>query len=65
MNAETFIIEVEKGLDWEAGYLDWQGRVVTDIKEAAEYDNEDAAEEEAYFFNEKYGRGVKIYARVR
>lgn len=65
MKTKTFIIEVEKGLDWEAGYLNWEGKVVTDIKDAVEYEDEGEAEDEAALFNMEYGRGVKVYARVR
>ena len=64
MEAKKFIIEVEKALDWNAGYLNYDGKVVEDIKEAQEFDSEEA-EDEATSFNIEYGKGGRIYARVR
>lgn len=65
MDAKKFIIEVEKALDWNAGYLNYDGKVVEDIKEAQEFDSEEEAEDEATSFNIEYGKGGRIYARVR
>lgn len=67
MKTKKFIVEVEKGLNWNHGYLNWKGEVVEDIKEANEWDNEEDAENEASLFNIKYDRNSqgKIYAKVR
>jgi len=65
MEATTFIVEVEKALDWNAGYLNWDNKVVEDIKEATEFESEEEAQEAASLFNIEYGRGGIIYARVR
>lgn len=67
METKKFIIEVEKGSNWNAGYLNWKGEVVEDIKEANEFENEEDAEDEASLFNIKYDRNSqgKIYANVR
>ena len=62
---KKFFVEVEKALDWENGYLNWDNKVVTDIKEAQEFDNEEDAEDAASIFNITYGRNGRIYARVR
>ena len=62
---KKFFVEVEKGLDWEKGYLNWNNKVVTDIKDAQEFDNEEDAEDAATTFNIDYGRNGRIYARVR
>ena len=61
MKTTTFIVEVEKALDWNAGYLNWDNQVVEDIADANEFEDE----ESAHFFNAKYGRNGRIYARVR
>jgi hypothetical protein len=61
---QKFFVEVEKALDWEAGYLNWNGKVVTDIKEAQEFDSKEDAEDAASSFNIEYGRNGRIYARV-
>jgi hypothetical protein len=67
MIAITFLVEVEKGLDWNAGYLNYDNEVVEDIKEAYKFEDEEEANNAAHFFNQKYNRGLqsKIYARVR
>ena len=65
MANKTFIIEVEKALDWEAGYLNWDGKVVNNIEDAQEFDSEEDAQDEATLFNIEYGRNGQIYARVR
>lgn len=62
---KTFIVEVEKGLDWNAGYLNWNSEVSEDIKEANEFDSEESAQESADLFNIEFGRNGRIYARVR
>ena len=61
---KIFFVEVEKALDWENGYLNWDNKVVTDIKEAQEFDNKEDAEDAASTFNIEYGRNGRIYARV-
>lgn len=61
---KKFFVKVEKALDWEKGYLNWDNKVVTDIKEAQEFDNKEDAEDSATTFNIEYGRNGKIYARV-
>lgn len=62
-----FIVEVEKALDWENGYLNWNNKVVTDIKDAQEFDSEEDAEDAAATFNIQYDykHQGRIYARVR
>jgi hypothetical protein len=65
MKTKKFIVEVEKGLNWNHGYLNWKGEVVEDIKEANEWDNEEEAQDAASLFNIEYGRGGRIYAKVR
>lgn len=62
---QKFFVEVEKALDWENGYLNWDNKVVTDIKEAQEFDSKEDAEDAACTFNIDYGRNGRIYARVR
>lgn len=64
---KKFFVEVEKALDWENGYLDWNNKVVTNIKEAQEFDNEEDAEDAASTFNIQYdyNHTGRIYARVR
>lgn len=62
---KTFIIEVEKALDWEAGYLTHTNGVTSDVKYAASFDNEEDAQDAAATFNITYGRNGRIYARVR
>lgn len=64
MENKTFIVEVEKALDWEAGYLNWNNKVVADIKDAQGFDNKEDAEDAATTFNIEYGRNGRIYARV-
>ena len=44
---KKFFVEVEKALDWENGYLNWDNKVVTDIKEAQEFDSKEDAEDAA------------------
>lgn len=61
----TFIIELEKGLDWENGYLNHDNMPVTDIKEACEFEEKEDAEDAASLFNMEYGQGGRVYARVR
>ena len=65
MEAKQFIIEVEKALDWNAGYLNCEGKVVEDITDAQEFESESEAQDEADLFNIEYGRGGRILARVR
>lgn len=65
MENKTFFVEVEKGLDWENGFLDWNGKVVTNIIDAYEFENEEDAEDAASTFNIQFGRNGRIYARVR
>lgn len=60
-----FFVEVEKAIDWESGYLNWDNKVVTDIKDAQDFDNKEDAEDAATTFNIEYGRNGRIYARVR
>lgn len=64
-NQNQFFVEVEKALDWENGYLNWDNKVVTDIKEAQVFDSKEDAEDAASMFNITYGRNGRIYARVR
>lgn len=64
MANEKFIIEVEKALDWEAGYLNWDSKVVSNIEDAQQFDSEEEAQDEATLFNIQYGKNGKIYARV-
>jgi hypothetical protein len=61
---KKFFVEVEKAIDWENGYLNWDNKVVTDIKEAQEFDSKEDAEDAASTFNIEYGRNGRIYARV-
>jgi len=61
---KKFFVEVEKALDWENGYLNWDNKVVTDIKEAQEFDSKEDADDAATSFNIEYGRNGRIYARV-
>lgn len=65
METATFIVEVEKALDWNAGYLNWNNKVTEDIKKAIEFENKEEAQNAATLFNIEYGRGGRIYARVR
>lgn len=60
-----FFVEVEKAIDWGSGYLNWDNKVVTDIKDAQDFDNKEDAEDAATTFNIEYGRNGRIYARVR
>jgi len=62
---KTFIVEVEKALDWNEGYLNWDNKVVEDINDAQQFDNEEEAEDAASMFNIEYGRKGRIYARVQ
>lgn len=62
---KKFFVEVEKALDWQDGYLNWNGKVVTDIKEAEHFEKLEDAEDTAASFNIEYGRNGRIYARVR
>lgn len=62
---KTYFVEVEKGNDWEAGYLNFSGEVVEDIKDAMDFNSKEDAEEAAFAFNSDFGRNNKIYARVK
>jgi len=62
---KTFIVEVEKALDWNEGYLNWDNKVVQDINDAQQFDDEEEAEDAAKMFNIKYGKNGRIYARVQ
>lgn len=61
---EEYIIEVEKGLDWEAGYLNWDNKVVANIKDACIFNNKEEADDSATLFNIEFGSNGRIYARV-
>jgi hypothetical protein len=60
-----FYVEVEKGLNWEDGFLNSNSEVVPDITKAALFDSKEDAEEAASLFNIEHGKGGRIYARVR
>jgi hypothetical protein len=60
-----FFVEVEKALDWNNGYLNWDNKVVNNIKDAHEFDSKEDAQDAASIFNIEYGRNGRIYARVR
>ena len=57
---KTFIVEVEKALDWSEGYLNWDNKVVEDINDAQHFDDEEEAEDAAAMFNIEYGRNGRI-----
>lgn len=61
---KAFFVEVEKGVDWGKGYLDYNNEVVSDIKDAHKFDSKEDAENTADSFNIEYGRNGKIYARA-
>jgi hypothetical protein len=61
---KTFIVEVEKALDWENGFLNWDNKVVPNIKDAQTFDSEEDANDAAALFNNEYGRNGRIYARA-
>lgn len=61
---ETFFVEVEKGCDWNNGYLNYDNKVVNDIKDAQKFDSKEDAGDAADSFNIEYGRGGRIYARI-
>jgi hypothetical protein len=63
-NQKRFFVEVEKALDWENGYLNWDNKVVTDINECQMFDEKEDAEDAASRFNITYGSSGRIYARV-
>jgi DNA-directed RNA polymerase subunit RPC12/RpoP len=61
---QYYIVEVEKGVDWPNGYLNYNGDVVESIKKAEKFENKVDAENAATSFNIEYGN-KRIYARVR
>jgi hypothetical protein len=61
---KQFIVEIEKALDWENGFL-CENKVVSEITQAQEFDNIEDAQDAADLFNIEYGRDGRIYARVR
>lgn len=62
---KKFFVEVEKALDWNNGYLNWDNKVVESINDAQEFDSREEAEDAASTFNTTYGRNCRIYARVK
>jgi hypothetical protein len=60
----SFIVEVEKSLDWENGFLNYEGKVVSNISEAHNFETEEDAEDAADSFNREFGRNGRILARV-
>jgi hypothetical protein len=65
MKTTYYFVEVEKGLDWNNGYLDYNNKVVEDITKANHFESEEEAQDAANTFNIEFGRGGRIYARVR
>jgi hypothetical protein len=65
METTYFFVEVEKGLDWNNGYLDYDNKVVENIKYAHHFESEEEAQNAASAFNVEFGCGGRIYARVR
>jgi hypothetical protein len=63
-NLETFYVEVEKALDWENGFLNCEGNVVTSIDDAEKFTSREEAEDAAASFNIAYGRNGRIYATL-
>lgn len=62
---KTYIVEVEKGIDWNNGFLNYAGKVIEDIRQAEQFEDYQNAEDAATLFNAEYGKSGKIYARVR
>lgn len=61
---KTFIIEVEKAINWNAGYLNEEGNVTENINDAKIYEDRCQASDDAVLFNVEFGKNGKIYARV-